>query len=367
MFKKETPDEYKLIFFISRLKIDSSSHREIRKLISNSINWNRIIEISNRQQILPFLYYNVTKLNLQNIIPQDIFAEMKNCYFSNILRISMLEKEISRILELTNRKGITLIPFRGFSLSQTLYFNSGLRIMVDVDILIKKGHLQEIKNILAHLGYKESADDSSKSLLYSNEYIAVFSKTLLANQNIVIETHYALAPPRPYAINLPCLWERAQERNLNGQKVFYLSLEDTFLSLVLHLRRHTRPRRLALKFIVDLAELLNINAEKLDWEYIKESAENNHIVTTVYLALYLTNELLEASVSPKILNEFRPNIITRVFIHFTINKYNFFTLKEWQGIFLRLLLFDNPIDFFLYLWRVSFLKKSVTRRSLGKL
>jgi hypothetical protein len=190
---------------------------------------------------------------------------------------------------------------------------------------------------------------------------------LSSNQSIAIEIHKALAPPRPYEINLPCLWERTRERELNNQNVSYLSLEDTFLSLVLHLRRHTRPRRLALKFAVDIAELLNTNGENFDWSYIKESARNNHIITTVYLSLYLAKEILDSNISPEILNEFRPNIIKNIFIRLTINRHNFFHLQNWQGVFLRLLLFDNPMDFLLYLWRISFLERFVTRRNPGKL
>ena len=367
MLKKKIPNEYKLILLISRFKITSSIQQELRKLLTNPIDWSKIIEISNRHQVLPFLYHNISRLGLQGISPPDIFAEMKNCYFSNMLRISMLEKEISRILELTNSKGITIIPFRGFSLSQTLYFNSGLRIMVDIDILIKKDQLQEIRNILMYLGYKENAEETSKESYDKYRHDIAFSKMLSSNQNIVIEAHCALAPARPYEIILPYLWRRAQERNLNNQKIFYLSLEDTFLSLVLHLRRHTRPRRLALKFVVDIAELLNTNGENFDWSYIKESARNNHIITTVYLSLYLAKEILDSNISLETINKFRPNIIKDIFIQLTISKYNFFHLQNWRGIFLRLLLFDNPIDFLFYLWRVSFLERFIAKEKHNKL
>lgn len=358
MLKRTIPNEHKLIFLCARLEIKEPLQQEIKELLLNSsTDWRKIIEISNLHGTLPFLYYNIKKLDLQNIIPQDILAEMKNCYYSNLNRNLMIEKEISFILELTNREGISIIPLKGFSLMQTLYHNPGLRIMVDVDILIKENNFQKIRNILNHLDYQENIEDISKKHLQKYRYNTVFSKTFSSNQFLNIDIHPAIDPPRPYKINLPCLWQRTQKKTVNSQRVLYLSQEDTLLSIALHLRRHTQ--RLSLKFIIDITELLNTNRNKLDWLYIMKSAKDNRIISAVYFSLYITGELLSSSISPEILNKFRLNIIKRTLIGFSINKYNFFTLKKWRRNFLRFLLFDNLMDFLIYLRQASFLERFV--------
>jgi len=354
MNKTENYYEHKLIFACACLEMSDSAQNEIRKFLAVPLNWNEIIDISNRHQILPFLYFNLNKLNFGTIIPRDIFMIMQNCYFSNILKNSLIEEEISFILQLSNRENINVIPFRGFSLIQTLYHNLGLRIMVDVDILAKNKDSERINNILTQLKY----------LGYAEENITVFTKIISPNLNLVIEVHYALAPCRPYKINLPSLWERTQQITFNKLSLTCLSEEDTFLSLALHLRRHTR--RITLKMVIDIAELLNANMSKLDWLYIIKSAKDNRIISTVYFSLYIIKELFDATVPSKIFNEFRPNIIKITLIHFCINKSNFFLLKKWQGAFLRLLLCDKPIDFLLYLWRVSFLERFVTKHCFKK-
>ncbi len=364
MHKIKVSNEYRLIFLCTRLEINSSIRQEIKELLNGAIDWNKVIEVSNRQQILPFLYYNLTKFDIQYIIPQDIFVVIKNYYYANLKRNLRIEKEMLLILESANRHGIGIIPLKGFSLTQTLYNNPGLRIMADVDILIKKDALQEIKNILIQLGYQENVGVTSKN--HHNEYrhMAVFLKTLSSNLYLTIEIHGILAYARPYEIRIPYLWERTYEKTINGQKLLFLSQEDTFLSLALHLRSHTRC--LTLKFIVDIAELLNIYGDKLDWLYIAETARNNHITISAYLPLYLAKELLNANVSPKILNKFRPNIIKVALIRLIVNKYNFFALKKWHGTFLRFLLFDSLVDFIIYLWRVSFLERFVNKQRQGK-
>ena len=224
--------------------------------------------------------------------------------------------------------------------------------MADIDILVKKEDTEKLRTIFMESGYAEN-----KAHIGHN--ITVFIKHFLSNIPIIIEIHDTIVPPRPYKLNLPDLWNRAQEKIIDNEKISCLSPEDTFLSLALHLRRHTR--RLTLKFILDIAELINAEGEKLDWHYIIGSAKNNRIVTTIYCSIYLAKELLDASVPADLLNELKPHFTKNALLHYTVNKYTFFNLKTWRGTLLRFLLFDNILDFTAYLRRVCFLEKFITK------
>lgn len=355
--------EHELIFLCARLEINKLSQVRINELLCGPINWNKIIELSNYQEILPLVYFSLNKLNFQNIIPQDIFRQLKNSYYLNLYRNTKIEKEILSVLNLLERNCISIIPFKGFSLIQTLYHNPALRIMDDVDILMKD-RFQDVRDVLIQLDYQPATDKNYEVYLHKYQYEILFSKKILPNLSIHIEIHPEFVPARPYKINLPQLWMRTQKISVHGQEVLCLSPEDTFLSLVLHLRRNTRT--LTLKFIVDIAELLNINKNKFDWIYVKESARNNHIITTVYVSLYLAKELLQADISSEILNRFGPDSIKMALINFTINKSDFLNFTWESGIFLRLLLFDSIKDFFLYLWRVSLFERFFAPYAISK-
>ena len=364
MFKKTMPAEIEIILLCVNLEISIPTEKKIKNLLSHPLDWNEIINTSNRHQVLPFLYYNLNKLNLLNLIPKNIIGLMKNCYYLNLERNLIIEKEIHSFLEAASRQEVNVIPLRGFSLIQTLYPNPALRIMVDVDILAKSKDFEKVRNILIQLNYKENLEATIEHPATEPDSIIVFTKMLSPKLSLPIELHHSLAPARPYAINLPYLWEKTQQITFNKLSLTCLSEEDTFLSLALHLRRHTR--RITLKMVIDIAELLNANMSKLDWLYIIKLAKDNRIISTVYFSLYIIKELFDATVPSKIFNEFRPNIIKIALIHFCINKSNFFLLKKWQGAFLRLLLCDKPIDFLLYLWRVSFLERFVTKHCFKK-
>ena len=366
MHKIKISNEYKLIFFCTRLKIDSAIQKKIKELLNSSINWDKIIEIYNYHQVLPLLYYNLTKLNFQDFIPQDIYSILKNSYYINLNRNIRFYRELSCILELTNRALINVVLLKGINLIETIYRNLALRTIVDIDILVTDSELMSFRALLFQLGYREIIKNFSPAYIQKHRITFSFIKSISPNLSLYIDIHRALVPPRPYKIDLSGFWERSQTHSIDGQKILFLSFEDTLLSLALHLRGHMR-QPLLLKSICDIAELLNRYGTSLDWQYIHVTAKKNRMANDIYFAIYISKELLDACISSELLNKFKPGVLKVKLIHLCMNKYNFLEAKIWQGILLRFLLFDKPIDFILYLWRVSFLERFIARGDLRKI
>lgn len=366
MRKIKLPDEHKLIFLCARLRLNDSAQKEIREILSHPLDWNKIIEISTRHEIMPFLYYNLNKLGLRNIIPADSCRVLKNSYFINLNRNIRFYKELSSILEATNNARIDVILLKGIHLIEFIYNNPALRIMADIDILAKEGELIKLKTILSQLGYQEILKPFSPGYIQKYQITFGFTKSIPPDLSLYLDLHRKLIPARPYKINLPQLWERAQERFLDGQKAVFLSSEDTLLFLALHLRGHMR-QPLLLKSICDIAELLNLYSDILDWGYLQAMARKNRVVNNIYFALYISQELLEAPVPNEILNKFKPGWLKAGLIRLCANKYNFLKSKTSRRFILRFLIFDRNTDFLLYLWRVSFLEKFIARKDFCKI
>jgi len=263
MNERTLSNEHQLILLSARLNVNSSIRKEIKRLLNKHIDWHKTIKLSKQQQISPFLYYTIKSLELQSAIPQDILTTMKKHYYSNLKRNLTIEKEIFLILELAKRESISIIPFRGFSLIHTLYRNPGIRVMADVDILIKGNEFYKINSALNQLGYHRDFIEKTTGEHSQEDQHITFSKTLALHQVLLIDIHSAIAAARPYKLNLPLLWQRTREKDTNNRKLPCLSQEDAFLSFALHLRKHTR--RLTLKFIVDIVEFLKRTGADLDW------------------------------------------------------------------------------------------------------
>lgn len=359
MLRNKLSHEYELILLCAQLRINDAVKLSIKEILNNSVDWNKLVTMSFRQEISPLLFKNLTEFNAQHLIPHNIWEILKNSYYVNFKRNLLIEEEISCILKLTNQKGFAIIALKGLALIQNLYHDPGLRILADIDLLVKDNEIQAIIEIFSSLGYKNINKDLSKQKSPRYQEIKLFLRISSLKQSLLVELHRFLAAPRPYNINIPYLWERTHEQTIHNQKIKLLSNEDTFLLLALHLRQHIRQP--SLKFTIDIAELINKTGRVLDWPYIINIAKSSHIKVTVYFAFYIIGELHKISIAKKISDEFCPNIIKSSLIGTIINKKNFFCFDKFRGTLLRILLFDSLSDFILYLWRVSFLERFAER------
>jgi hypothetical protein len=164
-----------------------------------------------------------------------------------------------------------------------------------------------------------------------------------------IELHTQIVPDRPYKTEIPLIWQRAQKLSFYGTTINYPSKEDMFVILALHIRRHTR--RLALKFICDIANIIKLYKDTMDWDYIYSLSKKNYIKNTIYFSLYIIKELFQIDIPYKIISRFQPSFLTRKVIHIYMNKNNFLNPYIWQGYILRLFLFDSFFDVLLYLYK----------------
>lgn len=332
--------EEKLILLCSRIDSKPDRQKLVKDLLKNPIDWNGVISLSAYHGVTPLLYTNLARSRSQDYISKEVSQILKNTYLANLSRNISLWKELSQVLRKIEEAQIKVILFKGAILTMTIYRNPALREFADIDILIKEDDLSRIKNILISRSYEE----------VKQRYTFLFRKPITQDIYSNLELHTMIVPARPYRIQIPKIWQRSQEKIIYGERVCFPSWEDIFLSSALHIRRHARF--LPLRFVCDIAELLNLYKDKLDWNYILNLANINHIKNSVYFCLYISQELLNVFVSEGVIKKFIPHPIKRKSIHLCMNKYNFLKPRLWQGYMLRLLLFDRLVDLFIYPWRM---------------
>jgi hypothetical protein len=352
----KVPAEHRLILLCARLQPDNPDRREIDAILRETVDWDILTALCNRHGMMPFLFFSLSRIKTHRAVASHVLAAFKNSYYVNLKRNLLIENEICRLAAAAAENGVSFVPIKGFSLLHTIYPSHGLRMMADVDIFIRKQDFGNIRGVIERLGYCEYGETVDRTGGINYRHMGCFLLTIRAGIRLAIEVHGVLANPRPYEIALPRLWERTREMIINGQKLLFLSEEDSLMSLALHVRSHTR--KLSLKFIVDIAELLKKNADRLDWRYIRDSARASRFAASIYLVLYLSGELLDARVPPKILREFRPSYARAVLIRAVANKNTFLDMGKTRGAILRLLIFDRVTDAALYFWKEAVRKKA---------
>lgn len=338
-------DDNEFIFIISVLKSSEENNSLSAAPLRRQSQWNKILKLSQQQEIAPLLYAKLTKHPQKNIIPSDIFKKMENIYLTNLFRNTVLWNEFTQIIESADEAEVKILPLKGIILSRTTYPNLALREFADIDVLIQGEDLFKIKEILSKRNYEEIKERDAY----------LFSKPLIPEVKCFLEIHTMLSPPRPNEIKIPKLWQRLRTVVIDKREFNCLSQEDMFFVLALHIRRHTRMIRL--KSIYDISQFLKTNQEKLDWQYIRKISRENHLNNSVYLLLYLSRELFDDATPCGVINYFNPGLLKRKLIHLCINKRNFLSVPFWRGCLLRFLLFDSLKDIFIYVIKIMILRR----------
>lgn len=109
--------------------------------------WNEIIDVSKKQFVREYLYYNLKQNNLLYLLSEEQNKHLENSFknqtFSNMALLAELKK-ISKILK---EKEIPIIILKGLHLMQDIYPHIALRYSRDIDILIAKEAYESVKNI----------------------------------------------------------------------------------------------------------------------------------------------------------------------------------------------------------------------------
>jgi len=177
--------------------------------------------------------------------------------------------------------------------------------------------------------------------------------------SVVVDVHWDLDFKRGKTLPLPKLWLRLRDKEVNGNRVRYLSIEDTIFSLVLHKRRFGNI--LSLKEACDLAIILNKYNSEIDWDYILKWARLCRMESALYFSLSQSNLLDNILASHSIPEQLKVPFWKRKVINSFILKNTFFEDMDLKNIYLKahFLLYDSlwePVEYILNIPQEQFAK-----------
>lgn len=346
---KELPSrmspEKELLLLSITPDLDLERKKKIEEIIKLPLDWQMVTKLASTHGITPLLYYNLKKIQLLDSLNPEVSSYLQDMYLYNLKRNITLWKELSFVLNLLKNEKIELLLFKGIILCLTVYPDPALRKFADIDAIIKENDLPIIREILKNRGYVEKKQISS----------FLFTQEINQDISLYLELHTKLKPLRPYEVKIDELWQRSKEKDIFGSQVRFPSWEDTFILLCLHIKKHSHC--MSLRFICDIAWVLNSYGDKLNWDYVQKITVKNHISNNIYFCLYLSNEILGIPLPPLVLERFNPPLFYKKSIRYLVNKNNFFELPLWRGYLLRVILLDRLTDFFVYLKKIIFAKR----------
>jgi hypothetical protein len=298
------------------------------------ISWRKFIQLSNYHSLIPLVFYHLKPY----VLPTQANTALKYGYQYTLDRNLKLWDEFLAINTAFRQDDVPFLPIKGMDILVRSFPLLGLRMLGDIDILVKEENLHQAEDILLKLGYHKYLEGLKEEFWRQKHCHIGFYKSLF-----LVELHWELDFKRRSRVVLPFIWERAGEVGIEGHKISLLSGEDALFAIALHLRRFGNV--LSLKQAGDVSRIINAQPENFDWTYILKEALARKINSALYFLLLQAFLFTDAKITPGILANIRVSSVKKKLIKTFLSKNSFslFSLKNltWVYLYAQFLLYDN--------------------------
>ena len=266
--------------------------------------WSQIHE----GKLGPLLYSS--RLKIQDRTPSEAWRrQFRHDYIRSSISHREYRQQVAHLLEAASARDIPVMVLRGTRLAEKLYRDPAMRMYTDIDLLVRRTQLEQVKSLARELGFHRSPSPGSLSDTFfeRNHYHLLYvSRTT----GIPLEVHWSMAPPFSIQrIDYEELFGRARQTRIAGVPGLMPSPEDDLILQAVHLNKHASslqglcgPRLTALclkesllPWMIDLDRFLALHPQ-LDWDAIARRSRSWEVAGPVLAALNTVAEVLGTGV-----------------------------------------------------------------------
>lgn len=266
---------------------------ELRAALGRITDWEAIRRTALDHGVFPSLYRRVAD-TCPEAVPTGVLGDWQKHYKVCARRNLRLTGELLKVLAFFESHGITAMPIKGPVLAQVAYGDVALRQFGDLDILVHRRNIPQVKDLLVALGYKPSpklTPRQERAHLEHNHELSFFHPQLT-----MLDIHWGFADFPGGGLDPDQVFERKVQVQLQGQTVFSLTPEDMLLLLCQHAAFHLW---LNLGVVNDVARLLKLQ-ETWAWQGLMQQAASLGLKRRLLLGLSLAWKLLAATLPTEV-------------------------------------------------------------------
>ncbi len=246
--------------------------------INNQKFWNNLVKISSSQIIIPTVYFKLNERGLLKKIPNDLKDYLFEIYSFNKKRNQSMVNEINSIHKILNDNNINFFFLKGSYLLRTIYKNNiGIRMMHDIDILVKEDQIYLAKNIFEKMNYK---DRGFENKILNEKHIP---RLINNEKNIGLEIHYKLTEGKKNFFNYNNLFQN----NLMNS----LSINDNLNHIILNSEYNDNGAILGRINLRSFFDFYNLNRINNDFDFNKNNYTKIFYNKLLFLKIINTHTL----------------------------------------------------------------------------
>jgi len=293
--------EHQILILIARRTLGKEASDHLRQLLQKELDWDYLLEMADRHCLIPLLCVHLNEVASPSVPPQVMF-QLRNVNHRNTRSNLFLTGELIKVLEFLEANGIQAIPFKGPTLALQAYGDVGLRQFGDLDVLVHKQDVPQVKELLTSRGFKPKPqlNDEQQAALMRFDCAYNFDN----ERGVVLDVHWEfVARHFSFRIDTNRLWDRLEAVGISGKQLLTLSAEDLLLILCLHGFTHLWER---LGWICDVASMIDCRRD-INWQLVLENATTLGVRGILSLGLFLAGDLLGASIPQEVSKSLQPD------------------------------------------------------------
>lgn len=222
-------------------------------------DWEEIYRQAVRHGVANMACYGLDRVQENQKPPLDVMRKFRIECKKGMAREAAQHFAVEQILRTFEESGVASLPVKG-CLIKYLYPRPDMRLMADIDILIKNEQAEQARGLMPALGYTVEHWGGNHDIYHRKPFMN-------------IEIHRRLvSEDSPYSAYLGKTWDRAVLKP--GCKYIYrLSHEDLYIYLLIHLTKHYAGGGTGIRSFMDIWVYNKRYGYEMDWDYIEAELE----------------------------------------------------------------------------------------------
>ena len=279
--------EIQLILMSACLMPSPSILNHAKHILKLPLEWEYIVSVAKKWGVSAYVFHFCTINDCRSYLPRKYWKIFQDLYQRQALQTIYLKRQLHDIKNLFTQNNIDFCFIKGAELIETVYANTPVRSMSDIDMLCHPEDIDKIITTLVQAGYFQKTMHQSKELQDIATYRKHFPAFFHANRH-TIEIHFNLFPGVFHQEPLTRkLWDNAHVIKESNQ--YRLHPDHHLLYLCHHLSYHIQSPRegMVLYWFFDIYQCLTDNkipiaCPLLECMDIKNKKQIEHILSLVY-------------------------------------------------------------------------------------
>jgi hypothetical protein len=250
-----------------------------------------------------FFYSIGSSETVQEVLPPGFLDFLRQRRGIIAIQNDLVLQNALVIVKMLNEHHIDYILLKGFATLERLYDDPAMRVVSDLDIVIKREDYPKVRAFLLEDGFYYSPEilEKFQLKLTRQEYETFFHEISYFKDTVpfptALDLHFNFSGFSEkslmrsiYPIDGHDWFGGIQILKLNGYEIQCLDLEMSLLYMVYHCSRHSFR---GLKWLVDICQLIVKYNDQIDWCRVYRTAAHPNLRKLVGICLTMVSELTD--------------------------------------------------------------------------